>query len=116
MADRIKPFKNFYPFYLSEHSNKTNRALHFTGTSLLLLVLIYALVTGQYKLIWICPLLGYGFAWPGHFVIEKNRPATFKQPIYSLMGDFVMWFHLLTGKLAFDTSKDHAITKSAPKA
>ena len=94
-------FQDFYPFYLSEHSESTNRTLHFIGTSLLLCVLVYAIITQKYALIWICPLLGYGFAWVGHFIFEKNRPATFKHPFYSLMGDFVMFWQLLTGKLKF---------------
>lgn len=98
---KFKTFKEFYPFYLSEHADKTNRTLHFTGTSLLLTVLIYALVAGQYKLIWLCPLFGYGFAWVGHFVFEKNKPASFKQPFFSLMGDFVMFWQLLTKKIPF---------------
>lgn len=96
-------FKDFYPFYLSEHLDKTNRILHFIGTSLLLCVLAYALITRQYVLIWLCPLLGYGFAWVGHFIFEKNRPATFKHPFYSLMGDFVMFWQLLTRKIKFQS-------------
>jgi hypothetical protein len=101
MSEKIKPFKRFYPFYLSQHKGRTNRILHFCGTSLALLILISALTTQQYKLIWCCPLVGYGFAWPGHFIFDKNRPATFSQPLYSLTGDFVMWFQLLTRKLKF---------------
>src|SRR5690606_8007824 len=98
---RFKTFKEFYPFYLSEHSDKTNRTLHFIGTSLLLTVLIYALATQQYKLILLCPLFGYGFAWVGHFGFEKNKPASFKQPVYSLMGDFAMFWQLLTRQIPF---------------
>ena len=85
---RLKTFKEFYPFYLNEHSNKICRILHFVGTNLLLIILGYAIFTSQYKLLWLCPIVGYGFAWTGHFVFEKNRPATFKQPLFSLMGDF----------------------------
>ncbi len=98
---RKETFKEFYPFYLNEHSHKTNRILHFMGTSFLIMILIYALLTSQYHLIWLCPLCGYSFAWTGHFIFEKNRPATFKQPIYSLFGDFVMWWQLLTRKIYF---------------
>lgn len=99
--ERYKSFKEFYPFYLNEHSNKTNRILHFLGTCLFLIVLVFAIITRQYKLIWLCPLIGYSFAWVGHFIFEKNRPATFKQPIYSLMGDFKMWWQLITRKIYF---------------
>ena len=98
---KIKDFSEFYQFYLGEHSDKTNRILHFLGTCLLLAVLTYAIVTANYDLIWLCPLFGYSFAWTGHFVFEKNRPATFKQPIYSLMCDFLMWWQLLTRKIYF---------------
>jgi len=98
---RIEKFKDFYQFYLSEHSDKINRTLHFIGTCLLLIVLLYALITSRYNLIWFCPLCGYSFAWIGHFVFEKNRPATFKQPIYSLISDFYMWWQLLTRKIYF---------------
>lgn len=98
---RLETFKEFYPFYLNEHSNKICRILHFIGTCFVILILAYALITANYKLIWFCPLFGYAFAWTGHFVFEKNRPATFKQPIFSLMGDFVMWWQLLTKKIYF---------------
>lgn len=98
---KLETFKEFYPYYLNEHSNKINRILHFIGTCFVIAFLIYALFTAQYKLIWFCPLFGYTFAWIGHFIFEKNRPATFKQPIYSLMGDFVMWWQLLTRKIYF---------------
>lgn len=98
---RLETFKEFYPFYLNEHSNKICRILHFVGTTLLLIILAYAIFKAQYSLIWFCPLVGYAFAWTGHFVFEKNRPATFKQPIYSLMGDFVMWWQLVTKKIYF---------------
>lgn len=96
-----KTFKDFYPFYLGEHSNRICRALHFMGTFLLLFLLAYAITTKQYTLLFALPVVGYGFAWVGHFVFEKNRPATFKYPFYSLMGDFLMFWQLLTGKLKF---------------
>jgi len=99
--ERFKTFKDFYPFYLNEHSHSINRTLDFIGTTLMLIVLIYAIFNQKFRLLWLCPLLGYGFAWTGHFGFEKNRPATFKQPFYSLMGDFVMWWQLLTGKIKF---------------
>ncbi|MBS1970682.1 MAG: DUF962 domain-containing protein [Bdellovibrionales bacterium] len=95
----MKSFAEFWPFYLQEHSNPTNRKLHFIGTSLVHLILIYAVVTQQWNLLWIVPVMGYGFAWVGHFIIEKNRPATFKHPLWSLMGDFKMFYLMLFGKL-----------------
>lgn len=94
-------FAEFYPFYLSQHADKTNRRLHFCGTLLLLSIALTALFTQHYMLFLAVPLAGYGFAWVGHFFFEKNRPATFTYPFYSLMGDFVMFWHMLTGKIRF---------------
>src|SRR5690606_19434573 len=96
---KYKTFKEFYPFYLSEHSNKTCRLLHFIGTTLVIVLLIIGLVSGNYQIFWFLPLAGYGFAWIGHFVFEKNKPASFKQPFYSFAGDWVMYAQILTGKV-----------------
>ena len=93
--------KNFYPFYLSEHTDKTNRILHFIGTTIVILFFLSAIILGKWGLVWLCPLAGYGFAWVGHFFFQQNRPATFKYPLYSLLGDFVMWYQLLTKKIYF---------------
>ena len=92
-------FGDFYPYYLSEHSDQTCRRLHFVGTSLVLLIVATALLSGHLALLWAMPFAGYGFAWLGHFVFEKNRPATFKHPFYSLLGDFVMYKDMLIGKI-----------------
>lgn len=95
-------FSDFYPFYLGEHANLTCRRLHFIGTTGI--VIVAALVIGQVlPLVWLwaIPILGYGFAWVGHFFFEKNRPATFKYPFYSLLGDWVMYKDMLTGKIRF---------------
>ena len=80
----------FYPYYLAEHSNRTCRNLHFIGSTLGLLLVAYALLTQTWWLIAVAFVQGYAFAWVGHFVFEKNRPATFRHPLYSLLGDFVM--------------------------
>lgn len=92
-------FKQFYPYYLQEHKNKTCRRLHFIGSSLVLFILIYALLTQNWPLLWLLPIAGYGFAWVGHFFFEKNRPATFKHPIYSLIGDWVMYKDMIVGRV-----------------
>ncbi len=95
-------FRDFYPFYLAEHSNLICRRLHFIGTSGI--VIIAVLVAAQVlPLVWLwaIPICGYGFAWVGHFFFEKNRPATFKYPFYSLIGDWVMYKDMLTGKIRF---------------
>jgi len=91
--------KEFYPFYLNEHRNPTCRLLHVIGTTLVLLLLIYSMSTSQYVLLWLLPVIGYGFAWFGHFLFEKNRPATFTYPLYSFMGDWVMWWQVITFKI-----------------
>lgn len=94
-------FAEFYPFYLGEHANRACRRLHFTGTTLVIFTAFYALATQQFAYLLLLPLLGYGFAWVGHFFFEKNRPATFKYPFYSLMGDFVMYKDIWAGKIKF---------------
>lgn len=94
-------FKAFYPYYLKEHRNVTCRRLHFIGSLLVLMVIISALLSQKYALLWLLPIIGYGFAWVGHFFFEKNRPATFKHPFYSLWGDWVMFKDILTGKIKF---------------
>ncbi|MNK01208.1 hypothetical protein D3C87_190030 [compost metagenome] len=95
----MKSFKEFWPFYLQEHSSLKNRKLHFAGTFLVHVILIYALVTQRWTALWFLPVVGYGFAWVGHFMIERNRPATFKHPLWSLLGDFKMFYMMLSGKL-----------------
>ncbi len=95
-------FREFYPYYLSEHRNRTCRRLHFIGSALILVVLALVLfgVLGPWWLLTV-PVLGYGFAWVGHFGFEHNRPATFKHPVYSLIGDWVMFKDMLIGKIRF---------------
>ena len=90
-------FKSFYPYYLSEHQNFICRVLHFIGTFGVILIIISAILI-NYKLFFFAPLCGYSFAWAGHFFFEKNKPATFKYPLFSLIGDFVMFFHIVIGK------------------
>lgn len=101
LADRYTSFAEFYPFYLTEHSNRICRRLHFVGTLLVMVTLLYSLISGRFMLLLVMPVLGYGFAWTGHFFFEKNRPATFTYPLYSLAGDFVMFKDLLIGKIRF---------------
>ena len=96
---RYHTFREFYPFYLSEHENRTCRRLHFIGTWLVVGVGVLAWVTANAWWLLAMPLIGYGFAWVGHFFFEHNRPATFQYPLYSLMGDWVMWFDILRGRL-----------------
>jgi hypothetical protein len=97
---QFKTFRDFYPFYLSEHSHPICRLLHFVGTLLIVIVLITTFITGKWVLLVSLPLLGYGFAWFGHFFFEKNKPATFTYPLYSLMGDWVMFKDILLRKIS----------------
>jgi len=92
-------FSEFYPFYLSEHGDKFNRRLHFAGLLTTLLILVVSILTQKWGLLILLPFFGYGFAWLGHFFFEKNKPATFKYPLYSIMGDIVMFKDILTGKI-----------------
>ena len=100
--DRITSFKEFYPFYLSEHLHPICRLLHFIGTTGVITLIVLSVINSN-KLWIYAPLCGYSFAWIGHFAFEKNRPATFTYPIYSFIGDFVMFFHLLVGKEKFNS-------------
>jgi len=100
-ARRYASFAEFYPFYLSEHANRTCRRLHFVGTSLGLCFLVSAVVTQNAWWILAGLVCGYAFAWIGHCVFEKNRPATFSYPFYSFAGDWVMWSEILRGKIRF---------------
>ena len=101
MAQAFNSFSEFYPFYLSEHRNLISRRLHFIGTGLASVLIIAAVLSQQWALILFVPVVGYGSAWIGHFFFEKNKPATFTYPLYSLMGDWVMFKDILTGKIKF---------------
>ena len=98
---KFNSFAEFYPYYLAEHGNSTCRRLHFIGTTLVIGILAYAIGRGSLVLLLALPLAGYSFAWIGHFFFEKNRPATFQHPFYSLLGDFVMYRDMLLGKVPF---------------
>lgn len=95
----FKSFADFYPYYLREHSNVVCRKLHFLGTCAVVALLLLFFFTGKTVLLALLPVVGYGFAWAGHFIFEKNRPATFKHPFYSLMGDFKMFWDILMGRV-----------------
>jgi len=100
-GEHYRSFEDFYPFYLTEHSRSGTRRLHFAGTLLVLLTLAYSVVTQRWGLLVLVPLFGYGFAWIGHFAVEKNRPATFQYPLYSLAGDFRMFADMIRGRVPF---------------
>jgi hypothetical protein len=99
MAGRYATFGDFYPFYLSEHRHATCRRLHFAGSVLVLASIVAAILTRSAWWLAAAPIAGYGFAWVGHFFFEKNRPATFGHPFYSLLGDWAMFRDILRGRL-----------------
>ncbi len=94
-------FAEFYPYYLSEHQDRTCRRLHFAGSTVALVCLILLVLTANLWWLLAAAVSGYAFAWVGHFGFEKNRPATFRHPIYSLMGDWVMYRDIWVGKIPF---------------
>ena len=96
--ERYKSFEDFYPYYISEHDHKYTKLMHFIGTSISIYFLIKFILSFNFLIILYALLSGYGFAWVGHFFIEKNKPATFKYPFYSLIGDYKMYSEILQGK------------------
>ena len=101
MATTYSTFRDFYAYYLDEHTNPVCRRLHVVGSSLVVIVLIAAIATQHWAWLIALPVIGYGFAWIGHFFFEHNRPATFTHPLYSLAGDWVMWWQVITGRMKF---------------
>jgi len=101
----MKTFDEFWPFYLGEHSQPLNRVLHFVGSTVGAVMLLYGLATQRWALLPASLVSGYGFAWFGHFVIEGNKPATFQHPLWSFRGDWKMYALMLTGKLPGELSR-----------
>ena len=111
MSDHeFRGFEEFWPYYLREHAKRGTRALHFTGTTLALASAALALLTRRPAWLLGAPLLGYGFSWIGHVFVEKNQPATFKYPLWSLQGDLKMWAMTIAGTL--DAELERAASKS----
>ena len=101
-TDRVKAmnsFAEFYPFYLGEHSNLMCRRLHFLGSTLALLCLAMLVRSGDWAWLLYGLIAGYGCAWIGHFGFEKNKPASFKRPLYSFMGDWLMYRDIWLGRV-----------------
>ena len=99
MARACTSFAEFWPFYLREHSRPFTRALHYFGTTLVVGLAIAAVLSGRWWLFAALPLAGYFFAWLAHFAVEKNRPAIFTYPLWSLLADFKIWWLWLTGRI-----------------
>ena len=107
MAQYFHDFDEFWLFYVREHAHPLNRQLHFIGSSLGLCCLAASLLTLNWLFIPLGLLLGYGFAWAGHFFIERNKPASFDYPLWSLRGDWKMWALMLRGKMQSEV--EHAL-------
>jgi hypothetical protein len=105
MEERFKTYEEFWPYYMKEHSKKGTRILHYIGTTIGFCCLLALFVTFQIKWLGIALFVGYLFAWLGHFLIEKNRPATFKYPFWSFISDWRMWYMALTS--LFTKTKSH---------
>ena len=99
MNAEYRSFGEFYLAYLAEHQERSTRRLHFFGTLLVIVILAVALWKRDARWLLLAPVFGYGLAWIGHFAFERNRPATFRHPLYSLAGDFVMFKDMLLGRL-----------------
>ena len=100
-----KNYVEFWDFYISEHSLPLTRLLHFAGTTLGIALLVYFIVRGQWYLFPVFFIVGYGFAWFAHFVVEKNKPASFRFPFWSLISDFKMIGYMLTGRMSSEVSR-----------
>ena len=97
---RHTSLSSFYLYYLYEHRHSANRVLHYIGTSGVIALLILSILWQYWILLAFIPLVGYGFAWIGHGLVERNKPATFSYPLYSLASDFIMFFQWITGRLS----------------
>lgn len=98
----MRRFRDFWPYYLQEHAHPGTRMLHYAGTSIVVALVASATLFEKRWLLAALPVAGYGFAWAGHLLIERNRPATFRYPLWSLRADFVMWQRFLTGHIGQD--------------
>ena len=96
---KFNSFREFYPFYLSEHLKKSTKIFHAIGSILGLALLFYCISSKDWVKLYLGPIFGYGFAWFSHFFFEKNKPATFKYPLYSFIGDWVMLKDIIIGRV-----------------
>jgi len=108
--DGFKTYDTFWPFYLSQHSKRSGRLLHVWGTLLALTAILKAVVPFSFGWLFVAPVIGYGFAWVAHVFVEKNKPATFSYPFWSLKGDVYMLWFWLTGRLEIELVQHNIFT------
>ena len=114
MAPRLRSYEEFWPYYVSEHSKPATRALHVLGTGLVLLALACAVLVSPWWML-VAPFAGYGPAWIAHFFVEKNRPATFTYPLWSLRGDFRMFGLILRGRMGPEVERAARLYPGPPR-
>ena len=114
MSGPIRSFRDFYPFYLAHHSDRRSRALHYLGTVLAVGALVCAAATGRWWVVVLAPVLGYGFAWAGHVLFEKNTPLSFHYPWMSLRADFVLLLEAATGRFRLPAPPQDGGTEEGP--
>ncbi|HVU88612.1 MAG TPA: DUF962 domain-containing protein [Pirellulales bacterium] len=103
--DQIKSFEEFWPFYVREHSLLSTRIMHFVGTTLSFVVIGAAIAMQMWWLLVLAPVAGYGMAWISHFGIEKNKPASFKYPLWSFIADMKLWALMATGRMGAEAQR-----------
>lgn len=108
MPPRFASYEEFWPYYVGEHRDPRCRALHVLGTGTVFAFVGVALAAGDARWLLACPLAGYAFAWLGHLVFERNRPATFSYPLWSLRADFRMFFRILLGRMPAELARAEA--------
>jgi hypothetical protein len=100
----IRSFEEFWPYYVRQHSHPRTRILHATGSTLAVVLFGAAFATNLWLLV-LVPVIGYSFAWYAHFFVERNKPATFRHPFYSLAADYRMLFLMMAGRMDEEVAK-----------
>jgi hypothetical protein len=113
-AERYQSFADFWPYYMREHARPLTRWLHFAGTTTALAIMAMAAALGAWRWLWLVPVAGYGVAWISHLAIERNRPATFTRPLWSLAADFKMWWLIATGRMPRELKRLAQLPDTSP--